>query len=70
MSAAGVAADNTIRAVLWVGEDGMVLRHDVYLMNATKLRFERCHEPHMLRLAGELLDLKTVATLAAPDSEE
>jgi hypothetical protein len=70
MSDAGVAADNTIRAMLWVGEDGTVLRHDVYLMNATKLRFERCHEPHMLKLASELLDLKSVATLGAPVSDE
>jgi len=68
MSDAGVAADNTLRAVLWVGEDGMVLRHDVYLMNATKLRFERCHEPDMLKLAAKLLDLETVATLGAPQA--
>jgi hypothetical protein len=70
MSDAGVAADNTVRAMLWVGEDGMVLRHDVYLMNATKLRFERCHELHMLKLATELLDLESVATLGAPQSTE
>jgi hypothetical protein len=65
MSDAGVAVDNTLRAVLWVADDGTVLRHDVYLMHA-KLRFERCHEPHMLELASKLLDLKTVATLATP----
>jgi hypothetical protein len=46
----------------------MVLRHDVYLLNATKLRFERCHEPHVLKQAGELLELDTVATLGAPRS--
>jgi hypothetical protein len=65
MSDAGVSADNTLRAVMWVAEDGTVLRQDVYLMN-TKLRFERCHEPHMLKLASELLDLNTVATLPQP----
>lgn len=70
MSDAGVAADNTIRAILWVGEDGTVLRHDVYLMNATRLRFERCSEPHMLELAGKLLDLASVATLGEPRHPE
>jgi hypothetical protein len=67
-SDAGVSADNTVRAMLWVAEDGMVLRHDVYLMNATKLRFERCYEPQLLKQASELLDLDTVATLGAPSS--
>ena len=62
MSPAGVAADNTLRAVVWVGDDGTVLRQDVYLMDA-QLRFERCHEPHMLKLAEELLDLESVATI-------
>jgi hypothetical protein len=65
MSDAGVSADNTLRAVMWVAEDGTVLRQDVYLMN-TKLRFERCHEPHKLRLASKLLDLESVATLPQP----
>jgi hypothetical protein len=32
----------------------------------TKLRFERRDEPHMLRLAEELLDLESVATIATP----
>ena len=65
MSPAGVATDNTLRAVVWVGDDGMVLRQDLHLMD-TKLRFERRNEPHMLRLAEELLDLDTVATIASP----
>jgi hypothetical protein len=63
LSAAGVAADNTLRAALWVGDDGNVLRQDMYLMNA-KLRFERSDEPAMARLAEQLLDLETVATIA------
>jgi hypothetical protein len=65
MSPAGVAADNTLRAVVWVGDDGTVLRQDLHLMD-TKLRFERREEPHMLKLAEELLDLETVATISSP----
>jgi len=62
MTSAGVATDKTLRAVLWVADDGEVLRQDVHLMD-TKLRFDRCHEPRMIELAKELLDLETVATL-------
>lgn len=65
MSPAGVATDNTLRAVVWVGDDGTVLRQDLHFMDA-KLRFERRDEPHMLKMAAELLDLETVATLATP----
>lgn len=65
LSAVGVATDNTLRAVVWVADDGTVLRQDVYLMSA-KLRFERCSEPHLLKLADELLDLDTVATMTTP----
>jgi hypothetical protein len=65
MSPAGVAVDNTLRAVVWVGDDGTVLRQDLHLMD-TKLRFERRSEPHMLKLAEELLELQTVATIASP----
>ena len=65
MSPAGVAADNTLRAVVWVGDDGMVLRKDLHFMD-TKLRFERRNEPHMLKLAEELLELDKVATIASP----
>lgn len=68
LSGAGVSANDTLRAVLWVAEDGTVLRHDMYLMNA-RLRFERCREPEMLALAEELLDLDRVATLATPNRE-
>jgi hypothetical protein len=64
LTSAGVAADNTLRAVLWVAEDGMVLRQDVYLMNA-RLRFERCIERPMIELAHKLLDLENVATLGS-----
>jgi hypothetical protein len=63
LTGAGVAADNTLRAVIWVAEDGTVLRQDIYLMSA-KLRFVRRTEKSMLDLARNLLDLETVATLA------
>ena len=66
MSPAGVASSNTLRAVLWVDDEGTVLRQDVHLMDA-RLRFERCDEPHMLELAEKLLDLENVATLATPN---
>jgi hypothetical protein len=65
LSAAGVSADNTLRAVVWVAEDGTVLRQDTYLMTA-KLRFERSTDPELLELAKDLLDLETVATLPTP----
>jgi hypothetical protein len=63
MSDAGVSLDNQLRAVVWVAEDGAVLRQDVYLMNNAKLRFERCHEADKLKLAVKLLDLDSIATL-------
>jgi hypothetical protein len=68
LTAAGVTADNTLRAVVWVAEDGTVLRQDVHLMNA-KLRFVRCTERPMIELANKLLDLETVATLGAKSRE-
>lgn len=65
LTTAGVAADNTLRAVVWVADDGMVLRQDIYLMGA-KLRFLRCTDSPMIELARRLLDLESVATLAPP----
>jgi hypothetical protein len=65
MSASGVASEQTLRASAWVTEEGVVVRHDVYLMN-TKLRFERHDSPDMIAKAKELLDLETVATMVAP----
>jgi hypothetical protein len=64
LSAAGVAADNTLRSVVWVAEDGNVLRQEVQLLNAA-LRFERCFEPEKIELARKLLDLKSMATISA-----
>jgi hypothetical protein len=65
MSSAGVDTEQTLRAVVWVADDGTVLRQDVYLVN-TRLRFERRSDPRMIALARELLDLDVVATLATP----
>jgi hypothetical protein len=67
LSTAGVTADNRLRAVVWVADDGMVLRQDVYLMEA-KLRFERCLEPRMIKLAEALLDINSYATVSVPKS--
>jgi hypothetical protein len=33
-----------------------------------KLRFERCMEPRMVKLAEELLDINSVATISLPQS--
>lgn len=65
LSAAGVAASNTLRAEVWVSDDGTVLRQDVKLMDL-KLRFDRCTEPHMIRMAERLLKPDTVAHVPAP----
>src|SRR4029079_5781190 len=67
LSAAGVTADNRLRAVVWAADDGMGIRQDVYLMEA-KLRFERCVEPRMVKLAEKLLDINSVATVPVPQS--
>lgn len=63
LTAAGVAADNALRAVVWVADDGTVLRQDIHLMGA-KLRFIRCTDRPMIEMASRLLDLESVATVA------
>jgi hypothetical protein len=62
LSSAGVSTNNTLHAVVWVADDGTVLRQEVHLMDA-KLRFERCTEPGMLTFAERLLDVDSVATV-------
>jgi hypothetical protein len=62
LSSAGVSANNTLHAEVWVADDGTVLRQQVHLMDA-KLRFERCTEPGMLTFAERLLDVDSVATM-------
>jgi len=68
LSAAGVAAERSLRAKVWVADNGTVLRQDVYLMNSkdTMLRFERRTDPQAIEMASDLLDLDTVATLTTP----
>jgi hypothetical protein len=63
LSNAGVAADKSLRSMLWVADDGTVLRQDLYFMNA-KLRFERCSEPKLIERARRMLDLTTYATIS------
>jgi hypothetical protein len=68
MSSAGVAAERSLRAKVWVADGGTVLRQDVYLMNSkdTMLRFERRSDREAIELASDLLDLDVVATLSTP----
>jgi hypothetical protein len=65
LMAAGVSTDDRLRAVLWVADDGVVLRQDLHMMNVT-LRFERRDDPKGLALGKKLLDLDRVATLTNP----
>jgi hypothetical protein len=62
----GVSADDRLRAVLWVADDGVVVRQDIYLVNV-KLRFERRDDPKSLQAGKKLLDLGQVATIAEPN---
>ncbi len=62
LSSAGVSNDNALHAIVWVAEDGLVLRQEVQLMEA-KLRFERCTEPSELKMAADLLNIDSVATV-------
>jgi hypothetical protein len=63
LSSAGVAADKNLRSMLWVADNGTVLRQELHFMSA-KLRFERCLEPKMIERARRMLDLNIHATVA------
>lgn len=65
LSSAGVSVEHTLRAAVWVADDGTVLRQDFYLIN-TKLRLERRTDANAVGMAGKLLDLETVATVTSP----
>jgi hypothetical protein len=65
LAPSGVSSDQALRAKVWVADDGVVLRHEVELVN-TRLRFERRDSREMIAHARELLDLDTVATLTTP----
>jgi hypothetical protein len=67
LSNAGVAAEKSLRSMLWVADNGTVLRQDLYFMSA-KLRFERCLEPNQIERARRMLDLKNHATIAQPQT--
>lgn len=71
LSSAGVSTDNTLHAVVWVADDGMVVRQELSLMSA-KLRFERCTDPDKLQMAERLLDIEHVATVppSAPSRDD
>lgn len=66
LSAAGVSAEDRRRAVVWVREDGIVLRQDSYFMNVC-LRFIRMPRSESEALAEDLLDLDIYATRSTPD---
>jgi hypothetical protein len=61
LSSVGVATDNTLRSVVWVGDNGTVLRQDLNLVSIT-LRFERRDEPRAVARAEKMLDLEAFAT--------
>ncbi|QDU88699.1 hypothetical protein Pla175_20800 [Pirellulimonas nuda] len=65
MSSAGVSSEDRIRAKLWVGEDGRVLRQEVRLMK-TRLRFDRLPNAKAKRLASEKLELATRSAVNQP----
>ncbi len=58
MESAGVSSEDRVRARLWVGIDGKVLRQEVRLMK-TRLRFERLPDKQSRRLAEGMLELAT-----------
>jgi hypothetical protein len=60
-ASAGVSSKNRLRAVLWVAEDGVVLRQDAYFLN-TRLRFVRMSDDQATAMAGDYLELDKYAT--------
>lgn len=68
VSAAGVSSKNRLRSVVWVAEDGRVLRQDVYFLN-TRLRFARLSDEESAQMADDHLELDKYAALSPPDSK-
>ena len=66
ISAVGVATKATVRATLWVANDGTVLRQETNIMNS-KLRFDRAADDDALATARELIDLTTFASQVPPE---
>ncbi len=54
LQAAGVADEENLRAILWVTEDGLVVRQEVRILNA-KLRFQRMVDEQSLRRAERMI---------------
>ncbi|TWT35667.1 hypothetical protein KOR34_05610 [Posidoniimonas corsicana] len=65
VSAAGVSSRNRLRSVVWVAEDGRVLRQDVYFLN-TRLRFTRLSDEESVAVADEHLELDRYASVTTP----
>lgn len=65
LSGAGVSAKNRLRTVVWVADDGRVLRQDVHFLN-TQLRFQRMTDAQSASLAEERLELGRYAATEAP----
>lgn len=66
LNAAGVSSKDRLRAVVWVREDGYVLRQDSYFMNMC-LRFSRLPAEQSKTMADELLELDIYGTVTTPD---
>lgn len=69
LSAAGVSEKDRLRSVLWVEEDGRVLRQDSFFMNVC-LRFTRVPEQESASLADEWLDLDVYSSVATPKRQQ
>jgi hypothetical protein len=63
LSGAGIAADNRLRSIVWVADDGTVLRQDAHFMNV-RLRFERLDDTQANELAADQLNLDVEASVA------
>lgn len=63
---AGVSSSNRLRSILWVAEDGRVLRQEVVFLQ-TRLRFNRLSDQDAQTLADDRLELETYATVDPPE---
>jgi hypothetical protein len=61
----GIAANDTLRAKLWVTDDGTVIQQDIFLLNV-RLRFNRKLDRQSLAWAEQQLGLNSVATAVDP----
>jgi hypothetical protein len=61
----GIAAKDSLRAKLWVTDDGTVIRQDIFLINV-RLRFDRKLDDQSLAWAEQQLGLDSVTTATNP----